>query len=490
MIRPLILIAQVLFGFLAAWFSNTPTAEVKVPASVEPGTSFTVEVKINPNGVEDFMRYAMTLPEGWSAEEIKNDGATFLFQQQSARFVWSRVEGRKELNISFKVNVPANASGEIELTHKISHAVDNLPSHVPLTPLKIKVGSGTASNNTPAPPVTTIPPADTLEPQPTQVTAYRSISEIQKGEYLVDITLTKGEIKNFAKIQDSLPAGITARAEKKTGSDFEFKNGVVKFTWFQIPAANMINVQYVIVVDPDVDGVQTINGFFSYVEQDKGRLLNIEPTKFTVVANPALTQNATPDNTSPNNTTTTGNDNSGGGTDAGNKTTNTATGNTNTQPATNPVVTTPTTSGNGNTSTNPTTTPTTQNNPVTTTTPTTTANSDNSNSNNSGNGSLSAGNKTSSAGVVYRVQIAAMSRRVPVSYYQSTYSISETINLEQIDGLHKYTVGNFNEYQSARDHREAVKNKGVQGPFVAAYSNGKRITVQEALMISSQKWVR
>jgi hypothetical protein len=485
MIRPLILIAQVFFGFLAAWFSNTPTAEVKAPSSVEPGTSFTVEVKINPNGVEDFMRYAMTLPEGWSAEEIKNDGATFLFQQQSARFVWSRVEGRKELNISFKVNVPANASGEVELTHKISHAVDNLPSHVPLTPLKIKIGAGTAANNAPTTAIT-----DTLEPAPTQVTAYRSITEIQKGEYLVDITLTKGEIKNFAKIQDSLPAGITARAEKKTGSDFEFKNGVVKFTWFQIPSANMINVQYVIVVDPYVDGVQTINGFFSYVEKDIGRLLKIEPTKFTV-SNPALTQNTTPENTPSNNNTISGNENTGNGNDAGNKTTNTGTGNSDTQPATNPVVTTPTTSGTGTTTTNATLTPTTtQNNPVTTTTPSTTGNTDISNSNNSGNGSLSAGNKTSSSGVVYRVQIAAMSRRVPVSYYQSTYSISETINLEQIEGLNKYTVGNFNEYQSARDHRETVKNKGVQGPFVAAYSNGKRITVQEALMISSQKWVR
>lgn len=484
MIRPLILIAQVFFGFLAAWFSNTPIAEVKAPSSVEPGTSFTVEVKINPNGVEDFMRYAMTLPEGWSAEEIKNDGATFLFQQQSARFVWSRVEGRKELNISFKVNVPANASGEVELTHKISHAVDNLPSHVPLTPLKIKIGAGTAANNAPTTAIT-----DTLEPAPTQITAYRSITEIQKGEYLVDITLTKGDIKNFAKLQDSLPAGITARAEKKTGSDFEFKNGVVKFTWFQIPTANMINVQYVIVVDPDVDGVQTINGFFSYVEKDIGRLLKIEPTKFTVVANPALTQNTTPENTTSNNNTTSGNENTGNGNAAGNKTTNTGTGNSDTQPATNPVVTTPTTTGTGTTTTSATPT-TTQNNPVTTIAPPTTGTTDNSNSNNSGNGSLSAGNKTSSSGVVYRVQIAAMSRRVPVSYYQSTYSISETINLEQIDGLHKYTVGNFNEYQSARDHRETVKNKGVQGPFVAAYSNGKRITVQEALMISSQKWVR
>jgi hypothetical protein len=58
------------------------------------------------------------------------------------------------------------------------------------------------------------------------------------------------------------------------------------------------------------------------------------------------------------------------------------------------------------------------------------------------------------------------------------------------DGFTKYTVGAHNEYKEARDAREDLRNKGVVAPFVTAYNSGKRITVQEALMITTQKWYR
>ena len=55
----------------------------------------------------------------------------------------------------------------------------------------------------------------------------------------------------------------------------------------------------------------------------------------------------------------------------------------------------------------------------------------------------------------------------------------------------KYTTGDFLAYKQARDGREEIKsNYTFPGPFVVAYNNGERITVQEALMISNQKWVK
>ena len=54
----------------------------------------------------------------------------------------------------------------------------------------------------------------------------------------------------------------------------------------------------------------------------------------------------------------------------------------------------------------------------------------------------------------------------------------------------KFMIGNFGEYKEARNNRETIKDKGCRSAFVVAYNGAKRITVQEALMISNQKWFK
>ncbi|MBT3542922.1 MAG: hypothetical protein HN486_05495, partial [Flavobacteriaceae bacterium] len=93
--------------------------------------------------------------------------------------------------------------------------------------------------------------------------------------------------------------------------------------------------------------------------------------------------------------------------------------------------------------------------------------------------------------VNYRVQICALRKKVTTDYFVKSHQINEKIYLNMHQGWHKYTVGNFNQYVGARDHREDIRNnKKIKGPFVTAYNNGTRITVQEALMITKDKWVQ
>ncbi len=96
-------------------------------------------------------------------------------------------------------------------------------------------------------------------------------------------------------------------------------------------------------------------------------------------------------------------------------------------------------------------------------------------------------------GILYKVQICAGHEMVDVNpYFKAAFSFSEgPIVIENHDGWIKYTIGGFGEYKSARNRRnEVTAGYELPGPFVSAYNDGIRITVQEALMISNQNWIQ
>ncbi|HRD37571.1 MAG TPA: hypothetical protein PLC65_02975, partial [Bacteroidia bacterium] len=93
--------------------------------------------------------------------------------------------------------------------------------------------------------------------------------------------------------------------------------------------------------------------------------------------------------------------------------------------------------------------------------------------------------------ISYCVQIGAYTNmNVTSSKLAAMYKISESIRSEMAGGFTKFMIGKHGEYKQARDHRETTRGKGVNGAFVAAYNGPTRITVQEALMISNQKWYK
>ena len=93
-------------------------------------------------------------------------------------------------------------------------------------------------------------------------------------------------------------------------------------------------------------------------------------------------------------------------------------------------------------------------------------------------------------GVFFKVQIAASHKLVSKDYFKR-FNINESVSIELHEGWHKYTIGHFNIYKDARDYRVTIWNTTpVWDAFVCAYSNGYRVTVQEALMITNQKWFK
>jgi len=72
----------------------------------------------------------------------------------------------------------------------------------------------------------------------------------------------------------------------------------------------------------------------------------------------------------------------------------------------------------------------------------------------------------------YRIQIAAFKKKLTNLQLSEIYSEIEFIKEEQIDGLYKYTIGDFNTLEDAKIFRNHC---GIMGAFVVKYENFKRV---------------
>jgi hypothetical protein len=265
--------------------------------------------------------------------------------------------------------------------------------------------------------------------EPSSIVCVRKVPENATGDFIVEININKGNVTGFAKLVESLPAGFTATAGELQGSSFSFTEGKVKFVWVSMPAMPEFKVSYKVSVTAGTTGNQIIDGVFSYIENDETKKYVIPTSTITTGAAAQIADTTTPDNTKTN-TTTPDNNNSN----------NTSDPNTSTDNSTK---------------------------------------------------SLSATNVPSpQSNVNYKVQIAALHKAVDADKLATRFNINQKIELEMAEGFTKYLVGSHNEYKAAHDARETIKSKGVNDAFVTAYNSGKRITVQEALMVTAQKWYR
>lgn len=269
------------------------------------------------------------------------------------------------------------------------------------------------------------------------------------GTYLVELKVKKDGLKGFAKLQERVPDGFIAIGDKTDGANFSFNSSehLGKFVWTSLPAKDELMVSYKVM--PKQGAAQAtsalVEGEFSYLESDQTKKFVIEKqdlaggtqtavappdvtTTPTVAVTPTVVPEATVATTEPVATTTTA-------------------ASTPTVATTEPVVTETTT-------------------PVTTTT-----------------------EVQKNTNVHYAVQVGAFKNGVNVAALSSRFGLSG-VTTEMQDGYTKCITGQHTEYRSARDARENIKSKGVSDAFVTAYNSGRRITVQEALMITSQKWFR
>ena len=98
--------------------------------------------------------------------------------------------------------------------------------------------------------------------------------------------------------------------------------------------------------------------------------------------------------------------------------------------------------------------------------------------------------KAKSSGIVYKIQLGAYSRGIPNNLKPVFSKISVLRKVENYTdekGVVVYTTGNVTSYDDAVVMQNQIKQEGIKDPIIAAYLNGKRITLEQAKEIEKEK---
>ena len=492
MIRTLLLGLNV-FGFLLLGLYQKQEVEIShnLPSQLKPGQEVEVVVNIDKSNVTGFAKYQITLDEGLTAELIESSGASFTFNDQKAKFIWMALPDAKKFTIKYRVIAGKKAIGNLNLDSRFSYIYENERKNYDLPSQIIAVGD---ANSLAAQQIKSSMEEKALNKEAT-ISGDRVVTSVGINQWKVDVNIVKSNLQGFAKIEESIPNGYTVIDLKSSSAVFSLDDTKVKYIWYDIPENENITVSYKLLPVIAMNaGAPEIEGDFSYLKNEETITVPIGGPALEIIEETEEILANLPDSTSET------------AVDVAEEIEAQETEMVETieeedmAEAVEPKSAEPKSTG------------TTTKVPVSTKEaapakteskqipkeeprpePKTTKEQNNLADNGTQKGRINSNIVNvpePETGVFYRVQIAAGKNNLKTDIFAKLYGFSEGYKLENAHGLFKYTTGYHQVYKSARDGRERITAKydKFQGPFVTAYNDGERITVQEALMITNQKW--
>ena len=91
--------------------------------------------------------------------------------------------------------------------------------------------------------------------------------------------------------------------------------------------------------------------------------------------------------------------------------------------------------------------------------------------------------------ISFEVQVAATKNGGVTDYFKEKFNFRLETKEEKDGEWWKYTTGHHEEYAGAKSLRNDIRKEfPFHGPFVIARAEGRRISVQEALTRTGQRW--
>lgn len=443
--------------FLNFFSIGDASLTMSVPREVIAGMEFDVSVTLKKGQAESFARFQQELPRGLTAQVTNNPNASFAFEDQKVKFIWLRLPADEEIKLSYRVRVDERLKGNFSLAGAFSYIDGNERKTVDLTPSNISIRP--SSKIDPNLIVDISEYQQMIPVQPPVSLLASNVRCIRQTPYFIDqsndmrvnILVNKGSTEKFAKIEEMIPAGYSAEAINPRDAIFTFKDNTVKFLWMNLPPEERFVVNYKLLPEDDKGKVELpLKGTFSFILNGSTQVIDIvqrdadfnnpDPRYLDgIISSVPAPKLSTPSATPAISSTYTETDAEGGREIA------------------------------------------VQYRKI--------------------EDKPRFAKKVEELdvsymlepeeGVYYRVQLAAGHRPVDIKRYFRRLNISDDVRTEKHEGWYKYSIGSFTEYKEARDYRVKIWNTTpIDDAFVAAYNNGVRITVQEALMITNQKWYK
>ncbi len=461
MIKYLLYIINFIGVLFLSLFDEPVFVKLSAPEEATAGSSIVVEVIINKANIKGFARYSQQLPVGYTAEVVNLPVGDFTFKDQKIIVGWLSLPKDCVITFSYRINIDPTAEGPLFLSGIFSYIEANERKNVETPTVSVIIrpsGFIAQQNNLISDTTSQIGPqqteTETFDLQ--DVFCYRQIVR-ENNQFIVHLLVNTANLPRdkYAKIQELVPQGYQATAIETNDGIFSFKDNTVKFLWMALPPQKQFVVSYKLIpLSGTLPETVELAGSFSYIENESTKMKSIQNRNF--LNDPIMASvNRQKQETSLTNQI--------------NFTNNQQTAQT--QQQTNQ-----------------------QNQLAQQTEKTQKQESDKKQKQSSKTKekpSTSVGVPEPETGIRYRVQIAAGHRPVNPKHYFKRYNITEPVRIEQHEGWHKYTIGSYSYYKEARDKRVQIwQTTPIHDAFVSAYNNGVRITVQEALMISNQKWIQ
>ena len=445
-----------LFIFGLFQTDNSVTIKNNIPSNFIVGQEVAVEFRISKGIQTGFAKFQLELPDGISIIKKDEMNSIYSIQNGVAQWIWSEVPEDEELLIKLTLVASELGIGIKTFNSNYSFIEKNEKKVFNMLPLEASIQNNIINNK-----VSVIKDTLTKAEPNTSIDVVRLISDgPNANEKTITIKIKKGDTKGFAKYSDEIDLNLNAKAIKTDGSSFSVSDGKIKFVWVDVPTKSELEVSYHI--DLNNKNSNILKGEYSYLEKNQskkyivkpdslviGKLkdeINLQAVQKTEVAKSIVQETEANQLTSKkiiedSKSNLTVEKTSTLVTEAPNLVKKEA----------NEVKTIPAKAE------------------IVKETP-----------------------QIVNADPNFVVQIGAFKNtKIVATVLIKKYRITDKIVDELHDGFSKFMVGNHNLYKEARKHRDIIKSKhGVKDAFIAAYNVGKRITVQEALMVSKQSWFK